>query len=130
MDTTPDPRLISIVMASDNRCAMPLTVAAYSAMKNLKDHKANLFILDGGIAAAGRRKICQSIDSNQFRIHWVRPASARLEVIHRKSENRRFPLPAYFRLLLPEVLPQDIYKVIYLDTDTIVPERPGQTVGD
>jgi lipopolysaccharide biosynthesis glycosyltransferase len=120
VNTTPDPRLISIVMASDNRCAMPLTVAAYSAMKNLKDHQANLFILDGGIAAAGRRKIRQSIDSNQFRIHWVRPASARLEVMHRKSENRRYPLPAYFRLLLPEILPQDIYKVIYLDTDTIV----------
>ena len=99
---------------------MPLTVAAYSAMKNLRDRQANLFILDGGIAAAGRRKIRQSIDSNQFRIHWVRPASARLEVMHRKSKNRRIPLPAYFRLLLPEILPQDIYKVISLDPDTIV----------
>lgn len=107
-------------MASDDRCAMPLTVAAYSAMKNLGDRQANLFILDGGITTASKRRICQSLDATKIRIHWIRPASARLEAVCGKNENKRYPVANFYRLLLPEIVPQEIKKVIYLDTDTIV----------
>ena len=65
-------------MASDNRRAVPLTVAAYFAIKNLEDCHVDLCILDRGIEAAGKRKIRQSLEADRVNIHWIEPESTRL----------------------------------------------------
>jgi lipopolysaccharide biosynthesis glycosyltransferase len=113
--------LLSIVMSSDDRLAMPLTVAAHSAIKNLNGRPANLFILDGGISEVSKRHIAKTIPANQVHIHWIQPVSGRLnEIFAKHRRHERYPLPAYYRLLLPQILPPEIKKVIYLDVDVIV----------
>lgn len=116
---------VSVVMASDDRYAMPLTVAAYSAVKNFsQNHHMDLYILDGGITDDSKRKFTQSLQSvpsKQVTIHWIHPRSARLEEICAKQQTvNQFPLSNYYRLILPELLPESVQKLIYLDADTIV----------
>jgi lipopolysaccharide biosynthesis glycosyltransferase len=113
--------LLSIVMSSDDRLAMPLAVAAHSAVKNLKGRPANLFILDGGMSEVSKRRIAKTIPADQVHIHWIQPVSGRLnEIFEKRRRYARYPLAAYYRLLLPEILPREIKKVIYLDVDVIV----------
>jgi lipopolysaccharide biosynthesis glycosyltransferase len=119
-DMPDDSQVISLVMVSDNAGAMPLTVAAYSAIDNLKDLPVNLFILDGGISPSSKRKFCQSIPADRVKVHWLYPADPRLEVLCKKGDYRRFPVPTLYRLLVARILPQAIRKVIYLDSDIIV----------
>src|SRR5689334_3585939 len=116
-----DASLLSIVMSSDDRLAMPLAVAAHSAVKNLKGRPANLFILDGGMSEVSKRRIAKTIPADQVHIHWIQPVSGRLnEIFEKRRRYARYPLAAYYRLLLPEILPREIKKVIYLDVDVIV----------
>lgn len=107
-------------MASSDKLAMPLAIAAYSAARNLKGRSANLIILDGGITQASKRKILQTIATERLHVYWVNPQSARLAAIGQKNADLRYPMAAYYRLLLPEILPETIKKVIYLDSDLIV----------
>ncbi len=111
---------ISIVLASDERLAMPMTVAAFSAVTNTRSGPINLFILDGGIMPSSRHKVCRTLVLPHVHVHWIRPASARIDEICRKGPNPRYSKAAYFRLLLPEILPSEIKKVIYLDADVVV----------
>jgi lipopolysaccharide biosynthesis glycosyltransferase len=123
LESCVDRGVISIVMAGDDLYAMPLTVAAYSAIRNLKHHqKADIYILDGGIAERSKRKILRSLDADGVHIHWIKPVSPRLEDFWKKANKGRYPLPAYYRLLLPEILPNNVRKLIYLDADVIVLE--------
>jgi lipopolysaccharide biosynthesis glycosyltransferase len=113
--------LISIVMSSDEQLAMPLTVAAFSAVQNLQGRQANLFILDGGISPSSKQKFSRTIAADHIRVHWIQPASPRLdEIFNKHQRHERYPMPAYYRLVLPEILPADVHKVIYLDVDVIV----------
>jgi len=69
LDTQP----IVVVCSADENYAMPMTVTIYSALSNLrsKETKVVLFILDGGIHAATKRKIQNSLPSEQLQIKWI-----------------------------------------------------------
>ena len=119
-------RVISLVMAADDCGAMPLTVAAYSAIKNTQSYPVNLFILDGGIRSKSKPKITQSLPWDRVTIHWIQPMSPRLQKVRSRGNDGGYPLPAYYRLLLPQILPDDVKKVIYLDIDVIVLHDLGE----
>ena len=111
---------IVITCAADNFFAMPLAVTIRSAMDHLKeDRQVVLYILDGGIRPSNRRRIEQSLNSNRIDIQWVKPSSERLEKVALSCQNS-YPISAYYRLLLPEIIPETYDRVIYLDTDLIV----------
>lgn len=115
----PDAQQIVVVCSADENYAMPLTVTIYSALSNLgnKQSKILLFVLDGGIKEATKRKVEASLRSDQLEIHWVK---LDLERFKQLPEKRHITVAAYYRLLVAEVLPQEFKKVIYLDSDTIV----------
>jgi lipopolysaccharide biosynthesis glycosyltransferase len=114
------PTVIHVACAADDFYAMPLGVTICSALANLSgDYRVVLYVLDGGIHRANKLKLVQSLDQEKIEIHWLRPTSSRIEQIYYQSRNS-YPISAYLRLLLPEILPNHVEKVIYLDTDVIV----------
>jgi lipopolysaccharide biosynthesis glycosyltransferase len=100
---------------------MPLAVTVTSALKNLNpDYKMILYILDGGIRAASKKKILASLDSDQLEVYWIKPSSDRIKYMLLKCQASNHPISNYYRLLLTEIIPKEYSKVIYLDTDIVV----------
>jgi lipopolysaccharide biosynthesis glycosyltransferase len=121
---------IVVVCAADNLYAMPLAVAARSALENLNPQRdMTLFIIDGGISLHNRRKILASLDSKRCRVQFIpKPDDllGKIQVLRYFEtedgfkEQTYITLTAYYRLLIPELLPDDLEKAIYLDCDLVV----------
>ena len=89
-----------------------------SALAHLKgNRKIVVFIIDGGIKECNKYKILKSIDLEQCDIKWLQPPDSLFE---RVKVSGHVTVAAYFRLIIPELLPHQFRKVIYLDSDLIV----------
>jgi lipopolysaccharide biosynthesis glycosyltransferase len=120
---------ISVVCACDDKYAMPLAVTIRSALDNLNsDSEIELFVIDGGIKPHNKQKILKSLSGKTCKVKFIpKPISWLKDIeeayLYGKSEdisNKHISLAAYYRLLIPELLPEQIEKVIYLDCDLLV----------
>lgn len=117
---------LTIVCAADDKYAMPLTVTMRSVIENLQsDRQVILFVIDGGITKANKQKIISSINIEQVKleIHWVKP---RAELLENMKISGHVTVATYFRLLIPDLLPNQFSKAIYLDGDLVVNEDLGK----
>lgn len=110
--------VISVVCAADDNYAMPLAVMLRSAIENLNS-QANLsiFVIDGGIKDANKHLILQSLEDRNQNIVWLYPDQTLYDwavSIEHLSE------AAYLRLMVTDLLPEYLEKIIYLDCDLIV----------
>lgn len=122
--------VISIVCAADNNYAMPLAVMARSILENLtSDRNILLFVIDGGIQEYNRKKILKSLDSSRCKVVFLKKPDDLMKEIEASHEycvtrgieaKSHLSMPAYYRLLIAELLPEKLEKVIYLDCDLIV----------
>lgn len=108
---------IVVVTTVDDNYVMPMTVTVHSAFKNLKSptSRISLYVIDGGIKPSSKRKAEATLKSDRLDITWLRPDFDRLKVVP-----KNIILAYYYRLLMAELLPKEIAKVIYLDADMIV----------
>ncbi|WAL58312.1 glycosyltransferase family 8 protein [Thermocoleostomius sinensis] len=113
-------KTICLACAADDFYAMPLGVTVYSALANLShDCYLKLFVLDDGIRNANKRKLAASLDADRVTIEWIQPPIKQIKQICDRSASP-YPKSAYLRLLLPDIVPDEVEKVIYLDTDIVV----------
>ncbi len=121
-ETTSASDRVVLVFTADEAFAMPLAVTLYSALVNLQTEARPLvYVLDGGFSAASRRRIL-TVASRAHRraeVVFVKPEPSRLSAYSLKMEGR-FSRAIFLRLLIPELLPADIEKAIYLDSDMVV----------
>lgn len=116
-----DTRSIALVCAADDLFAMPLAVTVRSALENLRgDWRLRLFILDGGIRAGNRGRILRSLEAARVDVEWLSPASSRVDRISLLNNPSAYPPANFYRLLIPDLLPDSVRKVVYLDTDVVV----------
>ena len=115
---------IVIVASADDNYAMPIAVMARSALENLQsDRQMIFFVIDGGIKPNNKRKIEQSLCSTRCDVRWLQPPARSFEGIEVK---RHVTSTAFMRLLIPELLPNQFQKVIYLDCDLIINQDLSQ----
>jgi lipopolysaccharide biosynthesis glycosyltransferase len=127
----PDRESVVVVCAADNNYAMPLAVTMRSTIDNLQDN-CNIFfyVIDGGITAVNQRKILKSLPSERCKVEFIQIPNSVVEKITAAHQSTSAHLSAsrpdyisiasFYRLLLPELLPNQIEKVIYLDCDLAV----------
>ncbi|MBD0344735.1 MAG: glycosyltransferase family 8 protein [Coleofasciculus sp. Co-bin14] len=109
---------IVLVCAADENYAIPLAVTLRSVLLNLKNKpKIALFIIDGGISQRNKRRIFKSLDSQQVDLTWVTPDE---RLIQNLKVERYLTIVTYYRLLIPQIVPQHFNKAIYLDSDMVV----------
>jgi len=109
---------IVVVSGADERYAMPLAVTIRSALDRLQaDQHMRLFILDGGISDQSKQRLTQTWSSPRLSLTWLTPNVSRVDDL---PVSDHISLAAYLRLMLPELLPADVSKVIYLDADMLV----------
>jgi lipopolysaccharide biosynthesis glycosyltransferase len=110
--------VIPVVCGADDKYAMPLAVTVCSILANLApSRKILLFIVDGGIKELNKQRIIKSINSDRCTIEWLKPSE---DLLGNLKLTGHFSIAIYYRLLIPELLPQFFDRAIYLDCDLIV----------
>jgi lipopolysaccharide biosynthesis glycosyltransferase len=109
-----------VVCAADNNYVIPLSVTLKSILVNLKTpQKITCFVIDGGIEESNKQKILKSLDSKQITIKWLQPTDS---ILNKVKVSGHVTVATYYRLLIPDLLPQQLKKAIYLDCDLVVNE--------
>lgn len=109
--------IINIVCGADDSFSMPLASSIKSVLLNLDPKKKiRLFILDGGIYEHNKQRLLNSWDRERITVEWVKPEISSLFGLKVFGHIR---LAAYFRILIPLLLPDDISRCIYLDSDLL-----------
>lgn len=118
---------IQIVLAADDNYAMPLAVAMCSAVANVAAGSRIAFsVVHNGISDENRARIARSVGSvarAEFTINWLDAPLAvfsDLKITHPWISSLTF-----VRLLVPNLLPPDVEKAIYLDCDVAVLDDIG-----
>jgi lipopolysaccharide biosynthesis glycosyltransferase len=106
------------VCAADRKYAIPLAVMLRSMAEGLERYPvAVVWVLDGGLGRRTRRRIIESLPTGVLDIRWIRPNR---KLLKEMPVFGHVSICTYYRLLLGDLLPGDVEKVIYLDVDTIV----------
>lgn len=125
---------IVVVCAADDNYAMPLAVTIRSVVENLnKNLTATFFVIDGGISDRNKRRILKSLDLARCEIKWItKPESVinnsviPYEIYTGTVYTAHISIATWYRILIPELLPQQVEKAIYLDCDLVVTEDLGK----
>ena len=106
---------LSIACAIDNSYLLPLVVMLESLKKHLRPNfRPVLYLIHTGIRPASLAILSSSIET-----HSIIPTVAQLSTAPRDAH---FPREASFPLLLPEVLPATLERILFLDADMLVLE--------
>ncbi|MGD0464037.1 MAG: glycosyltransferase family 8 protein [Tepidisphaeraceae bacterium] len=113
------PHEIALLCCGDDGYAMPLAVTLYSASANLPaPWRLRVFLMDGGISPHSRRRLENKIaDYGNIDLEW---RQVNLDVFNQLPVLRRLNSTIYIRLLMDDVLPPDLRRIIYLDGDLLV----------
>jgi lipopolysaccharide biosynthesis glycosyltransferase len=113
-----DTQTLVLVGAADENYALPLGMMLHSALVNHRGPgRVGVYVLDGGLSSFSREKIQRILDGHGATAHWLAPDAKQVEGLPVK---KRLSLIAYYRLLIPQLLPPSITKALYLDCDVFV----------
>ena len=111
---------VSLACAADDRYAVQLAVVACSAAAHLgPEARLDLYVVDGGLTDAHRRKVdaCVRQVRPDTTVRWLVPDLGELAGV---KVDGHISIATYIRLLLPTLLPPELDRVIYLDGDLVV----------
>lgn len=107
-----------LLCATDDAYVMPLAAMLYSAGENLRvGSRLLVMILDGGVSEENKQKLRESLVDLPIDLNWI---SFNAEILNRFEVSHHVSHTAYYRLLLSEVLPEQLDKVLYLDCDLLI----------
>ncbi|MBD2444362.1 glycosyltransferase family 8 protein [Dolichospermum sp. FACHB-1091] len=121
---------IILVCAADDKYAMPLATMTRSVLENLqRDRRISFYIIDGGITKKNKEKILKTLNNTGCEVYFLSNHSSYFDESFKESvrytitegqAKKHLTIEAYYRLLIPELLPQKFEKAIYLDCDLVV----------
>lgn len=111
-------KYINIVFASDDNYAQHTAVAIASVLMNTAaPENIRFFIIDDGITELKKSKILSTVDNFKSTVTFINVKNTQLMQGFVSGEISR---ACYFRIDIPNILPAEIQKVIYLDCDLLV----------
>lgn len=120
--------MIHVVLAADSNYAMPLAVAMCSAAANCNQSRRLVFhVVQSEFDPHLRAKLERSVARTAFpnaRVIWIEAPLERVANV--KIVNKWLTAMTLVRLVLPELLPSEVHKVLYLDCDVVVNEDLGE----
>lgn len=111
---------LKIACASNKKFAVLLCALLKSIELNhcVKNKTVDVFIIDNNIGRKRKLKIVRSIDPKKVRISFLKVPLELKNNLNIFPNGSRFT--HFYRLFLPEILPQDIDRVLYFDCDMLV----------
>ncbi len=115
----PAPQVIHVALSADDFFAMPMAVTITSMLSHLEPgHRLEVTVLDGGIKARNLARL-RSMATSRCGIRIVKPENPRLDALIGQAHTF-YPAAAWSRLLLVDLMPESVERVVYLDTDVVV----------
>jgi lipopolysaccharide biosynthesis glycosyltransferase len=100
---------------------MPLAVTLFSLLENLRTGQVvDLYIIDGGISDRNKRKILKSLKPHAYNLTWLSIPDDWIKDIPELPGLERVKIVSYYRLFIPILLPLNVKKAIYLDSDVVI----------
>lgn len=111
-------RDVVVASCADERYAMPLAVTIRSTLDHLgPNRRLKLFVLDGGLTAESKARLLSSWTDPRLTVEWLRP---NVELLGDLPVSEHMTSATYLRLLIPKLLPDDVHRLIYLDSDLLI----------
>lgn len=112
---------MDILTCTDKKFVIPTGVMIYSVCKNNQSETLNFHvIIDNSVTEDLKNEILEETSrfSNVSLVfHKIDISNIRASLV---VKNSAFPVSIYYRLLMTELLPEDIDKILYLDSDIVV----------
>lgn len=109
---------VVLASAADTQFSRPLAVMLRSAVTRLAPgRRAVVFVVADGIEETDRAKIMAGVPEGTAIVRWLEPD---LELLRGVPLWGRMRATTYTKLLLPELVPATVEKLIWLDCDLIV----------
>ena len=106
-----------VVTAPDETFALPATVMMRSVVDQCREAQSvDFYVLDCGLSAWSRHKMRRSLPLGWARLHFVQIPLDRLAGLR---VDDHIPTAAYARLLMGELLPESVDRILYLDGDMV-----------
>lgn len=107
----------NIVCASDNNFYIHMSVMLKSIEINSSLENINIYILNSTLSDDNKNRIKNWFEKSKLNLRFV---SVNNYIFLHCKTTERLSSATYYRLLIPELLPDSINKVIYLDSDLLV----------
>lgn len=112
-------RTLHVMLCANDAYAMPLTVAAHSLLFHAsRDVAFELHVVSDGIRTENKARVEHSLVSAHphARVVWQEIDTAQFAGIN----FRHYSIVSLFRLLLPDLFPPEVDRVLYIDCDIVV----------
>ena len=107
-----------IVSSSDNAYAQHLGVMIISLLKNkARTTMISIYILDGGISEQNRIKLLSISKKYSFMMAFIKIDPHEYKYV---KISDYISQASYYRILIPNFIPHEVNKILYLDCDIIV----------
>ena len=108
---------MNIVVAANSKYKRYLYVMLLSLFKNNADEKISVYVMQRDFSEQDKQDILDLADQYHQAVFFVFVDQNRFD---RLPVSEKFTLETYFRLIMSQLLPSDIKKVLYLDVDIII----------
>jgi lipopolysaccharide biosynthesis glycosyltransferase len=112
-------KVVNIALAFDQNFVIPLFTLLTSIFYNNKGTIFDIYAIATGISAHQKQELSDYAQANSATIQYYEINQAYVTSFATSSDPR-YGLAAFYRLLLPGMLPENVSKVIYMDIDIIV----------
>ena len=109
---------MNILVTINDKYIKQLNVLLNSIQKSNKCEKFNVYILNIDLNKKQIEEIKKGLDLEKFFINEIKIDET--EINNLPVYEQRYPLEIYFRIFASKYLPNDIDRVLYLDSDTLV----------
>ncbi|MEM7474842.1 MAG: glycosyltransferase family 8 protein [Planctomycetota bacterium] len=111
--------MIHLACAADDQFALPLAATVRSVLNTMeRGRELRLFVLDGGISSTNRERLLASWAGEPLTVDWIEVNDE--HSLKDLSSSGHVSKGTYFRLLISQLLPKQVSKCIYLDSDLLV----------
>jgi lipopolysaccharide biosynthesis glycosyltransferase len=113
---------LNIVSATNDHYAQPLAVMLTSLLKNNKsDNSIHIFILYGDLSDISIKKLNRATEGFNVTVTFLKVDVRLFEGFVLSTGGQKYiSKEAYYRIIIPDLLGEDISKALYLDCDMIV----------
>lgn len=109
----------AVVLASDNRGILPLSVTVFSLLNTAGPETFyKIYVLSDGIDGENRASVERLAAPFDCRLEFI-DVSGILEE-HDFPHTEQWPVPAWGRVFIPELLKEERGNILYLDIDVLV----------